>query len=674
MSLQALIDAASPNDTVQLSGDYSESATVVINKPLTIIGRATPSSGARPVVTVTTAGNGEAVSITVSDVTLRGVEFVHTSAFSSNDTCLGFKAGVAADFVAQSALPVNENFTVDDCKIVYSKFGIVNMAKNMNITNCELHSSITTTTSIRGVTLYHHEGSSTINNNVFTTAGGVALQGLFAQHNGSNGYSNQHSGNIQFNNNQSTVLTNQRFVHLQAGVATNNPVGSPTLSMQIDSNTIAAGTAATSFSLFETTSNLSLESIGQITITNNTINSAFRDGVMRVARVSGTALDTYTNTPKFIIFGNTEQTNMGTSTGLVLENVLALTGYTGLPSDIDTILSIVAPAAPPAPADPLVEALSELASGSTSSSIQVSDLIGGGSNTQPVQVTKFTASAPVVIDKVFSSGSTSSTVRLILLNSTDIPYEKTLSVFPNTWRSNISGYASPISFTVKFIDPTDLSQFVSNPGTQNYTISVPEIASRAYLKIYKENDDGSVTFVTNADKITGESYLYGFSLNSNSVYTVADSGVMFASAGVGSDPHVTTITGNHWIMPGVKGRNRDISILSDGVHEIRGHIQGYQNGEFMSKAVITEKGVPLCEIDYQRNKIRILRKDLVKVMSQVQTSQLKNAATSKKSRQTLFLDAFNPGGVFLYIDFQTRYICPIFNHAVQNPRLRGLVM
>jgi hypothetical protein len=194
------------------------------------------------------------------------------------------------------------------------------------------------------------------------------------------------------------------------------------------------------------------------------------------------------------------------------------------------------------------------------------------------------------------------------------------------------------------------------------------------LKIYKENADGTATFVTDATKVTGESYLYAFTLTTNSVYTVADSGVMFASAGVGSDPHVTTLSGRHWVMQTIKGKNRDIQVLADKKHSITGHIQGYPNGEFMSKSVITENGKPVCEIDFQKRKIKIINDSLVKLVGKTDSSSVENSNNSNKGRQTLLINAFNPGGVLLYVDFGTRYLCPIFRQAIQNPDLKGLVV
>lgn len=336
--MQSLIDNASSGAVITITQDLSESSPLNVNKPLTIIGRSDPSSGARPVITITTSSslNIAGIDVNSSNVTIKGLEIViNNTNVNIDQGAIRFMAGVSADFVNQSAIPVNENLSIDDCRIVYPKNCIYNLANNISVTNCELHSTVTSTDTIRSIFFYNNDGQSVINNNVFTTNGGLNLIGIFAQHNGSNGFRNTHSGSIQFNNNNSAIATTQRFIHLQTGVGSNNPVGSDPLSMEITNNSIDGN--ATSFFLYETNSNTSLEAIGQVEIADNTISGVYRDGVVRIAG-SGT-LDTFTNTPKFLIYGNTEQTNMETSSGFVLENVLALTGYTSLASNIAEILS-----------------------------------------------------------------------------------------------------------------------------------------------------------------------------------------------------------------------------------------------------------------------------------------------------------------------------------------------
>jgi hypothetical protein len=94
-SLQALINAASSGDIINLSGSYTDSATVTIDKPLTIIGR-TSGSDPRVNVTVNTGGDSVAITINASNVTLKGIDINHNySALGAGglDTCIRIQAG-----------------------------------------------------------------------------------------------------------------------------------------------------------------------------------------------------------------------------------------------------------------------------------------------------------------------------------------------------------------------------------------------------------------------------------------------------------------------------------------------------------------------------------------------------------------------------------------------------
>ena len=240
-TIEEAIGNATDGDTIDVSsGIYEVSTILTIDKSISIIGRK-DHDDTRPVINISTSAslNIAGIDVTKSNVTIKGLEIVIVNANNNIDQgAIRFTAGVSADFVNQSAVPVNENLTIDDCRIVYPKNCIYNLAKNITISNCELHSTVTTTTAIRTIFFYHNDGISEISNNIFTTAGGLALSGIFAQHNASNGFKNTHSGTINFHNNTSAVTTTQRFIHLQAGVGTNNPIDSDHLSMDIYDNNI----------------------------------------------------------------------------------------------------------------------------------------------------------------------------------------------------------------------------------------------------------------------------------------------------------------------------------------------------------------------------------------------------------------------------------------------------
>ena len=147
-SLQSLVNAASAGDTIVLSGSYTDAATVTISKSLTIVGRATSSSGARPTLTVSTAAEQSAITINASNVTLRGFTVTHNySSAGSTTTCITLAPG-GTPVYPDAGLMTNENITLDDMRIEYGKFGVSSKAKNFSVTNCEIHNRFTTSSCV----------------------------------------------------------------------------------------------------------------------------------------------------------------------------------------------------------------------------------------------------------------------------------------------------------------------------------------------------------------------------------------------------------------------------------------------------------------------------------------------------------------------------------------------
>jgi hypothetical protein len=649
---------------------YTNGTPVTINNPITING----VSGT--IIEITTAGDQTALTINSSDVVINGCVIDHaytTLGGGGTDTCIGITAGTSPIYPDEGAL-THSGIEINNCTINYGKFGVSSKARDFTVSNSVIHCKVTTSTTARGIAVYSQDGTVNIHDNTYTTAGNIRVEGLHLNFATNDSYQNKRNGVLNYYNNVSNAfVSNRKFIFHEVG--SEKGLAGDTFELNVYNNTIR--TTGSSVVVVQPNSADSFEYYNSIQIYHNDFGTdTHTNGILQIDVTYGSSKthNEFINTPIANIYNNVWNSASFATSGTGLEGVLAFTGYSSLPSNVSSFLSTSAPAPPPPAADPLVESVHNTADAGTTG-LTVGQLIGGGSsNSTSVSAKKFSATSSVLFDRVFSSGSTSSTVRLVLTNAASIGYEKSLSVFPNTWRTTTGGYSSPIAFSIKFVDPSNLSSFVSNPGTQTYTISVPEIANRAHLKIYKENADGTATFVTDATKVTGESYLYAFSLTTNSVYTVADSGVMFASAGVGSDPHVTTLSGRHWVMQTIKGKNRDIQVLADKKHSITGHIQGYPNGEFMSKSVITENGKPVCEIDFQKRKIKIINDSLVKLVGKTDSSSVENSNNSNKGRQTLLINAFNPGGVLLYVDFGTRYLCPIFRQAIQNPDLKGLVV
>lgn len=666
-SLQELIDATAPDGTLNLLDQtYTNTTPVTISNAITINGVA------GTILQITTDGDKTAVTIDSSNVIINGCEIDHAYTDlggGGTDTCIGITAGTSPEYPDGGAI-IHTGIEIDNCTIKYGKFGVISKAMDFTVSNSTIHCKVATSTTARGIAVYSQDGTVNIHDNVYTTAGNVRVEGLHFNFAPSDSYQNKRNGVLNYYNNVSdSFISNRKFIFHEVG--SEKGLSGDTFQLNMYNNRIR--TTGSSVVVVQPNSSNSFEYYTQIRIYDNDFgDDNHANGILQVDVTYGSSKtdNDLVNTPIANIYNNIwNSDSFAATTGL--EGLVAFSGFSALPSNLSSFLS-TSPPAPPA--DPIVESIHNTADGDTVG-LTVGQLIGGGAlNEVSVDVKKFPPSASTLVERVFSSGSTSSTLRLVLTNAADIAYEKSLSVFPNIWRTTTADYDSPIAFSVKFVDPADLSAFVSNPGKQNYTISVPEIANRSHLKVYRENADGSATFVTNAAKVTGESYIYGFTLTSNSVYTVADSGEMFASAGVGSDPHVTTLTGKHWVMQTIRGKNRDIEVLSDKKHSITGHIQGYPNGEFLSKSVITENGKRACEIDFHKRRIKIFDDSLVKLVGRTDSSSVGNSNNSNKGRQSLFINAFNPGGVILYVDFNTRYLCPVFRQDVQNKDLRGLIV
>ena len=746
-SLQSLINAANAGDTITLSGDYADSATVTITKSLTIVGRATSGSGSRPTLTVSTAAEQAGISINASNVTLRGFTLVHNYAtIGSTTTAINLLPGGTAVYPDAGSM-TNENIEIDDCKIDYGKFGVTSKAKNFSVVGCVLHCRIATNSTARAIAVYSQDGLVTVLNNTYTTAGNLAIEGIHHNFATNDSYVNKRNGKLSYVGNSNNFSTSRKWIFFEVG--SEKGVPGDKYEMDISNNTITA--TGSSFVVIQPNSLDSFSYFTSITINNNTIPATFTNGVLQIDYAFGT-VKTFTmpdTTPLFFANGNTTQTGIVTTNKVVVQNFLVFTSTTSVPEGYENLLSMAAAATAPSVTsttgggsvteggsitftvdatgtDPLTYQWTKGGSnisGATSSSytiastttsdtgsyavvvtnsagsatsspisltvnnsiavatnstsnqgtvsLNISQLVGGGSISGSVTVKKF---SPNSVSAETTATINSLTNRLILVNSATIPYQKILSVFPNTWRGTIGGKLAPVSFSVKFVDGGDLTQLVSSPGTQNYTIELPEMANRQYVNIYKENPNDTTTFITQASLVSGQTYIYSFNLSNNSVYTIADSGVMVLGPGMGSDPHITTIRGEHRVMNKIRGKNRTFNILSDDRISIRGHVQGYKLGDYLSHVRIANDGDEICEIDFNHKKVNIKNNELIKTVGKVDSSNLTNSVNSNKLRQMVHLKGLNPGGVYLYIDFNQRYVCPVFNQVIQNKSLTGLLI
>ncbi len=359
LTIPAAITAASNGDTVYvMDGTYTHSGTITINKSLTLIGRADSSSGNRPVIDITTnpVGEGTALVCNASNIIIKGIQISDLGTAGSTDTCIGLAPG-GTSIMNDSGIMVNENITIDDCRIVYSKFGVSSKAKSFNITNCVIHSRAVTTA--RAIAIYSQDGIVNITGNTYTSDGNLAIELLHNNFATNDGYQNKRNGTVNFTNNQTSgVIIGRRAIFFEAGCDTG--LASDKYTLNVNNNTI--NTTSDSLLLLQPNRADFSNFINLITINNNTFNnpsSVSRNGLVRIGSFVSSAttpivqtihsINTINNPPKFKVYSNTiTNATLALSTNpynVDNKNLVILTGFTGgLPANIDSSLDATAPA------------------------------------------------------------------------------------------------------------------------------------------------------------------------------------------------------------------------------------------------------------------------------------------------------------------------------------------
>lgn len=371
-TIQYAITQASIGDTIQILSNLSVISPITINKELSIIGRATSSSGSRPVINIATAANATAVLCNKTNITLQGLEFVHNPAtVGFNDTCISLAHG-GTYVVPDSGIMVNQNINILDCKIFFTKFGVSSTAKYFSVQHCELVSKAITTA--RSIAIYSQDGTVDILNNVFTTSVGNNKIELLHNNFGptNDGYQNKRNGTVNFigNSTSGINITGVRPIFFEAGADAG--LDGDSYSFNISYNSIR--TTNDCMMLLQPSNANFLNFIGLITVNNNTFDNnpseaTSKNGLVRVSADWGgglgplrtTPLTTPIDNPKFLIYLN-DRSNIAAQYSANAydvdgKNVLIFTGflaygegeglyYTGglSTSTINPILTTTAPA------------------------------------------------------------------------------------------------------------------------------------------------------------------------------------------------------------------------------------------------------------------------------------------------------------------------------------------
>ena len=355
----AITQSSNSDTIIVISGTYNygvatSNNVININKELTIIGRET-ISGIRPIINISTTSNNTAVLCNASNITLKGLEFVHNPATvgGSNDTCINLAPGGTGIYTPpDSGIMVNQNINILDCKIHFTKFGVSSKAKYFSVKNCELVSKVAATA--RSIAIYSQDGTVDILDNTFTTS--VSNNIIELLHNnfaGGDGYQNKRNGTVNFIGNiTSGINITRRAIFFEAGGDTG--LSGDRYSFNVSNNTIS--TTSDCMMLLQPTNANFLNFINLITLNNNTFNnnpSISNNGLVRVASYVTGPLTTPINNPKFLIYSNiinnTTLNLSPNSYNVDDKNVLIFTGFSpdstgGLSTSvINSILNTVDP-------------------------------------------------------------------------------------------------------------------------------------------------------------------------------------------------------------------------------------------------------------------------------------------------------------------------------------------
>ena len=304
------ISVASNGDTIfVMSGTYNYGTTISnnvinINKELTIIGRENVN-GTRPIINIITAAQNTAVLCNASNITLKGIEFVHNPASTgSNDTCINISPG-GTEIYPDSGVMVNQNINILDCKIFYTKFGVSSKSKFFTVDGCELVSKAVTTA--RAIAIYSQDGTINILNNIFTAS--VVNNAVELLHNNfatNDSYQNKRNGTVNFMNNITQGINiSRRAIFFEAGADTG--LNGDSYIFNISNNTISSSSDC--IMLLQPNNANFLNFISLITLNNNNFNNnptGSNNGLVRVASfVTNGELSMPINNPKFNIYSNT---------------------------------------------------------------------------------------------------------------------------------------------------------------------------------------------------------------------------------------------------------------------------------------------------------------------------------------------------------------------------------
>jgi len=223
------------------------------------------------------------------------------------------------------------------------------------------------------------------------------------------------------------------------------------------------------------------------------------------------------------------------------------------------------------------------------------------------------------------------------------------------------------SFFIKAFDT--ISESLEPNSTFDLEFILPDFSSRAFMKLFREEPNGTRTEITGLNRVITNPSAYRISLTTNSVYSIEDSGVLVPTGAAGSDPHICTLSGRKYDLPLVRRQGSEIGLLKIGEYHLKAKVGGVMNGQFMQSCSLMHRGKRVLDVDFRKG-YKIINKEVVSRIGS--TCKFDNVSNSTKNNETVFVKDMWEGGVYLHINYQHRYICPIFNSHPTEDQIKNM--
>lgn len=313
-------------------GSNSMNIGLLINKEISLLGNS------RPNIVINTNTNGKGILCNTSNIIIKDLDITHISLYSSSDTCISFTN------------QLNNNIVIDNCKINYSKVGIESNINFFQVINSHFYNILSSNIDSKAILIKTQNGTNIISNNYYTTNNNYNINGLYYDIMSSNNKNNL-NGFINYRTNVNNFYTSKVWIDFSP----NSSMGkyNDLYSMNIFDNFIYN----TSKSFIRIAPSLpdTLDYFGNVYLGNNYVSNV-NDGYINIdftwndgfgnsfvnPYIDDIIFTANTVLPKFTIY-NTNSTNGNVNFSNIsipfrnVKNVLGITGYRSLPTNIDDI-------------------------------------------------------------------------------------------------------------------------------------------------------------------------------------------------------------------------------------------------------------------------------------------------------------------------------------------------